>query len=239
MSEDRSRRPAEGWFSVARREEIVERHIFQTQLFGQEVAIWRDDTGLVNAWENRCPHRGVRLSIGFNTGTTLRCQYHGFQYATRTGQCTFIPAQPNQRPPNVIRAISYGCTEQYGFVWINLAENAGVPKVPVIDADTWTTLRSIFVQAPTSLVRDTLAVTYQIRPATSDLILETTSGADKIVLLLQSLNDSQTVIHGLLTRETRGADRLAILRLHNGSLTDSRDAIEREAARLNNGRDRH
>jgi nitrite reductase/ring-hydroxylating ferredoxin subunit len=238
MSEDKSRR-AQGWFPVARSEEIVERHIFQAQLFGQEVAIWRDDAGLINAWENRCPHRGVRLSIGINNGTTLQCQYHGFRYATGTGQCTFVPAHPNQKAPNVIRATSYGCTQQYGFVWVNLAQNTGAPAAPVIGVDEWTTLRSIFVQAPTSLVRDSLAVTHQIRSATSEFILETTSGTEKIVLLLQPLNDSQTVIHGLLTRETRGADRLALLRLHNDALTEGRDAIEREAARLNNGRNGH
>src|ERR1700693_6381815 len=118
MSEDKSRR-AQGWFPVARSEEIVGRHIFQAQLFGQEVAIWRDDAGLINAWENRCPHRGVRLSIGINNGTTLQCQYHGFRYATGTGQCTFVPAHPNQKAPSVIRATSYGCTQQYGFVWVD------------------------------------------------------------------------------------------------------------------------
>jgi nitrite reductase/ring-hydroxylating ferredoxin subunit len=239
MREDRSRRLAERWFSVARSEEIVERHIFQTQLLGQEVAIWRDDTGLINAWENRCPHRGVRLSIGINTGAAVRCQYHGFRYATQTGQCTFIPAHPNQIPPNVIRAISYACTEQYGFVWIKLAGNAGEPTAPVLNVAVWTTLRSIFVQAPISLVRDSLAATYQITSATDECILEVTTGADTIVLLLQPLNVKQTMIHGLMARETRGADRLASLRQQNACLTDSRDAIERAAALLNNGRAGH
>ena len=87
------------WFPVARSEEVVARHVVQTQLLGQEAALWRDDSGLANAWENRCPHRGVRLSIGINTGSELQCRYHGWRYASGGGQCTFIPAHPDQKPP--------------------------------------------------------------------------------------------------------------------------------------------
>ena len=109
-----------GWFPVARVEEVVPRHVVQAQILGQEVAIWRDDEGKVNAWENRCPHRGVRLSIGINDGKELRCQYHGWRYASGSGQCTYIPAHPGQKPANVIKAKPYGVTERYGFVWVNL-----------------------------------------------------------------------------------------------------------------------
>jgi phenylpropionate dioxygenase-like ring-hydroxylating dioxygenase large terminal subunit len=34
--------------------------------------------------ENRCLHRGVRLSIGVNDGRELTCQYHGWRYSSRT-----------------------------------------------------------------------------------------------------------------------------------------------------------
>jgi phenylpropionate dioxygenase-like ring-hydroxylating dioxygenase large terminal subunit len=47
------------------------RHVFQAQLLGREFAVWRADDGNVNVWENRCLHRGVRLSIGINEGSEL------------------------------------------------------------------------------------------------------------------------------------------------------------------------
>ena len=69
------------WFPVASISDLPYRHIFQGQLLGREYAIWRADDGNINIWENRCLHRGVRLSIGINGGSELKCQYHGWRYA--------------------------------------------------------------------------------------------------------------------------------------------------------------
>ena len=71
---------ASRWFPVCRGEEAAPRHIVHTALLGQELAVWRADDGAVNAWENRCPHRGVRLSVGTNLGDRLKCRYHGWTY---------------------------------------------------------------------------------------------------------------------------------------------------------------
>ncbi|MBC7479670.1 MAG: Rieske (2Fe-2S) protein, partial [Pseudorhodobacter sp.] len=32
---------------------------------GTEIAVWRDTAGRVYTWEDRCPHRGMKLSFGF------------------------------------------------------------------------------------------------------------------------------------------------------------------------------
>lgn len=50
------------WHVIANSEDIPFRHVYQSRLNGQELAVWRDYTGDVNVWENRCPHRGVILS---------------------------------------------------------------------------------------------------------------------------------------------------------------------------------
>ena len=69
------------WHPIASSEDLPFRHVFHGQLLGRELAVWRADDGNVNVWENRCLHRGVRLSIGINEGAELRCQYHGWRYA--------------------------------------------------------------------------------------------------------------------------------------------------------------
>ena len=214
-----------GWFPVARVEEVVPRHVVQAQLMGQEVAIWRDDQGQVNAWENRCPHRGVRLSIGINDGKELRCRYHGWHYASGSGQCTFIPAHPSQQPANVIKAKPYGVAERYGFVWVNLGEDADIAEVPALGLNAFTTLRSIYVAAPVAAVAGHLAE-QGFAPA-GDFILENGSGT---TLLIQPMDSGQTIVHGLAAGEVDGAERLALLRRHNTSLTEVRDASERAAA---------
>jgi nitrite reductase/ring-hydroxylating ferredoxin subunit len=215
------------WFPVARSEEVISRHVVQTQLLGQEIAVWRDDAGSVNAWENRCPHRGVRLSIGFNTGTELRCQYHGWRYATGSGQCTFIPAHPAQKPSSAIRTNVYGSIEQNGFVWVHLGPQPQAPALPTLptlptpETPQAITLRSIFVEAPTSAVAEALLRGYRFSARPADppcfsgedpmgdasivahdkFIL--TAAADSngrnaaVTFLLQPMTDSQTVIHGI------------------------------------------
>jgi Rieske [2Fe-2S] domain len=36
------------------------------------VVVWRGQDGKVHAWEDWCPHRGMRLSFGFARGKSLR-----------------------------------------------------------------------------------------------------------------------------------------------------------------------
>jgi nitrite reductase/ring-hydroxylating ferredoxin subunit len=213
------------WFPIARMEEVVPRHVVQAQLLGQEIALWRDDAGRVNAWENRCPHRGVRLSIGINDGKELRCMYHGWRYASGTGQCTFIPAHPDQKPPNVIRTKPYGVAEQYGFIWVNLGEGADVSAVPALGLNAWTTLRSVFVNAPVAAVAEALIA--EGGESADGFVL---TDPDKTTFLLQPVTEDQTVLHGLVGQEAPEGERLPLLRYQNARLSDLRDALEKAAA---------
>jgi nitrite reductase/ring-hydroxylating ferredoxin subunit len=211
------------WFPIARSEEIIPRHVVHAQLLGQEIALWRDDAGLVNAWENRCPHRGVRLSIGINNGAELQCRYHGWRYASGSGQCTYIPAHPDQKPSNVIRTKPYGAAEKYGFVWASLGRSPDAPSLPALNLNEWTTLRSIFVEAPPELVSDRLPGLHQALVARDPFIFD---AEGTVTLLLQPVSAGQTLIHGLLPYEIAAEDRLGTLRSHNARLTEIRRAIE-------------
>ena len=152
---------ANPWFAVARSEELGVRHIAHTELLGRELALWRDASGAVNAWENRCPHRGVRLTLGSQDGHELRCRYHAWRFASGTGQCTHIPAHPTQKPAAALRVHVYEAADALGFVWARLAAGAasgpptvwagipalrGVPALPAA-ATGGLTLRSIYVEA--------------------------------------------------------------------------------------------
>ena len=98
------------------------RHIVHTALLGQELAVWRADDGTVNAWENRCPHRGVRLSVGTNLGHALKCRYHGWTYESGSARCIAIPCHPRLTPAAAIRVRAYPRMERRGHVWVRLAE---------------------------------------------------------------------------------------------------------------------
>jgi phenylpropionate dioxygenase-like ring-hydroxylating dioxygenase large terminal subunit len=48
-----------------------------TSVGGQPIVVWRGADGLVRAWADQCPHRGMRLSFGFVRENRLTCIYHG------------------------------------------------------------------------------------------------------------------------------------------------------------------
>jgi len=94
------------------------------ELLGQPLCIWRDTAGVVHAWEDRCPHRGTRLSIGRVDGDKVICAYHGWQFDSR-GQCRLMPADPAFKPSANACAKTYAVTERYGLIWACLGEPAG------------------------------------------------------------------------------------------------------------------
>jgi len=228
------------WYPVARTEEVIARHVVQAQLLGQELAIWRDDAGFVNVWENRCLHRGVRLSIGMNTGHELRCQYHGWRYASMTGRCTFIPAHPDRPPPAAIRAVSFGGTERYGYVWVNLSDEACRSPMPSFAGDSFMTCRSIHVDEACSRVAEFIAARHlanfvDAERLTAELVLDSPhlggTGQLPITLLMQPMSGAQTVIHGMLNLRIDGEQRLAMLQRYDRRLSALRDVIERASGR--------
>ncbi|MET0314327.1 MAG: 2Fe-2S iron-sulfur cluster-binding protein, partial [Hansschlegelia sp.] len=206
------------------------RHVFHGQLLGQEFAAWRADDGNVNVWENRCLHRGVRLSIGLNDGRELVCQYHGWRYANRTAGCTYIPAHPADAPARTITNRTYPAVERYGLIWTTLGEERGPLAKPELEGGDLLTLREMAANAPAEMAvaslrrhgdeggdeRDGLSVA-----------LTTPEGA-RVVFFVQPVDSGRCVIRGVLI-DDRFEDRLATLRLHNERLKALRDVIEAEA----------
>ena len=229
---------ASRWFPVCRGEEAAPRHIVHTALLGQELAVWRADDGTVNAWENRCPHRGVRLSVGTNLGDRLKCRYHGWTYASGSGQCVERPAHPGEKPPSLVRARRFTCVEVGGYVWVRLAGEGDDGPGPAPDStEPGLTLRSMHVRASAAAVADGLARhaegapdgppaevvdPYTVRSAHAE--------AGKIRYALQPVAEDETVIHAALAEAPPAAERIAVLRRENDRLRTIRDAIEASAS---------
>ena len=240
------------WRPVSRSEELAPRHVAQSQLLGQEIALWRADDGVVNAWENRCPHRGVRLSIGINTGQALKCQYHAWRFSSGDGRCAFIPAHASLPPPQAIGVKTYAAAERDGFVWVCLGA-AGPPTfAPFSDDLAGLTQRSVFVEAPFSRVAAHLAADYSFAPDVGvapdaapmaarmtrldPLNLEAVAMANgveaRMRLMLQPVSEGRTVIHATLSAPIEVARRLAVLRHHSVRLGAVRDAAQAADTRV-------
>ena len=135
------------WHPIAASTDLPPRHVFHGQMLGRELALWRADDGHVNVWENRCLHRGVRLSIGVNDGTELVCQYHGWRYANRTAGCTYIPAHPADAPARTVCNNTYPVMEKYGLVWSSETPANPLVQHEVLNNRHTTALRAVTINA--------------------------------------------------------------------------------------------
>jgi nitrite reductase/ring-hydroxylating ferredoxin subunit len=213
-------------------------------LLGQELAIWRDSAGGLNVWENRCPHRGARLTIGTNMGMELRCQYHGLRYASGSGQCVVIPAHPAQTPPKKLAVKTYEAREKYDMVWTRLGDASAEPDIPVLNTTEFTPIRSIVVRAPAELLTEALK-DYRFIPSRAEggpdsesesrvtildpLVLACQSRCgettETIVLVVQPADQNKSIVHGAIAGSIAGEARIAALRHHNERLCLIRDSI--------------
>jgi nitrite reductase (NADH) small subunit/3-phenylpropionate/trans-cinnamate dioxygenase ferredoxin subunit len=53
---------------------------------GKELALYNVN-GEFHAIENFCPHKGAPLADGLLCGHTIECDWHGWRFDVRTGQC--------------------------------------------------------------------------------------------------------------------------------------------------------
>jgi ferredoxin-NADP reductase/nitrite reductase/ring-hydroxylating ferredoxin subunit len=150
------------WRPICASHDLPPRHVFHGQLYGHEFAVWRADDGFVNVWENRCLHRGVRLSIGMNDGAELKCAYHGWRYANRSAACTYIPAHPADAPARTICNRTFPAIERYGLIWTALVDApAEMVDAALLEYDPAVT---IFVQ-PVDAARSVIRGVLHKRPA--------------------------------------------------------------------------
>jgi phenylpropionate dioxygenase-like ring-hydroxylating dioxygenase large terminal subunit len=85
---------------------------------GEKLVFWRNEAGKVFCAVDRCPHRGVALSIGKLENDHLQCPFHGFEY-DQSGRCVHIPANGRGgKIPNSLQLQNYPTHEDHDFIWI-------------------------------------------------------------------------------------------------------------------------
>lgn len=112
------------WHPVAPSWQVRNAPIGITRL-GENLVLWRDDQGQVHALEDRCPHRGARLSLGWNLGQRVACWYHGVELDGR-GVVASVPASANCPMEGKKHLRSYPVQEAAGavFVWFGVDPEA-------------------------------------------------------------------------------------------------------------------
>jgi nitrite reductase/ring-hydroxylating ferredoxin subunit len=179
----------------------ADERLLATRVLGQDLVAWRSTSGVAQVWLDRCPHRGVRLSLGRILGGRLSCAYHGWEFAPDTGRCEAIPALADlARLPGQTHASVCEAAESRQMVWVRLsagnAASAAPAEYPVAGPTApapGNFLRSFAIDTSLEVVHTIL----QLRgfqpdgPATWTGALE----GGSVRMFLQVMQDDQVIVH--------------------------------------------
>jgi phenylpropionate dioxygenase-like ring-hydroxylating dioxygenase large terminal subunit len=179
-----------GWVPVALSTSIESGTSAGAVVEGSEIVVWRDNSGKAHVWEDRCPHRGMRLSFGFVRGDHIACLYHGWQYDT-VGQCRYIPAHPSLDVPQTIKVPTYVAEERYGIIWATTAAEASLPEIDV--AMGVTPVRSLYVARGEDDILPALEKAGVSNFAENVGILQ--AGDDRLLVAVQVVSPEKTAVH--------------------------------------------
>jgi vanillate O-demethylase monooxygenase subunit len=146
------------WYVGASDHEVRERPLGRT-ILGEPVVFFRSKDGTLAAFEDRCPHRSLPLSMGKVIGDVLQCHYHGLQF-DRSGKCVKVPGQ--DLIPSSARVKTYPVAERYHWIWIwmgdpALADPKNIPDFHWLDDPAWGAKTSyLHAEANWQLVVDNL-----------------------------------------------------------------------------------
>lgn len=100
------------------------------EVAGEKVVFFRDEAGHPRALLDRCPHRGVRLSLGKVENGCLECPFHAWKF-DGSGAVKHIPLNPDAKRERLF-ATSFPVREVGGLLWLftGTTPHAGEPEVP-------------------------------------------------------------------------------------------------------------
>jgi 5,5'-dehydrodivanillate O-demethylase len=132
------------WQPVFRAEDLAPGRAKPIRVLGEDLTLYRGESGDPHCVAFRCAHRGTQLSTGWVEGDEIRCFYHGWKYGP-DGQCTEQPAEPEPFC-NRIRIRSYPVQEYLGLVFAYLGDDEppAMPRFPefeeegVLEVMPWT-----------------------------------------------------------------------------------------------------
>ena len=118
------------WYVAAWDHELIDGRLLARTILDAPVLIYKGDSGRVVALDNRCCHRGAKLSNGRREGDCVRCMYHGLKFDA-SGRCVQIPGQDNI--PAKLGVRSYPVVQKQHLAWIWMGEADKADPTRIID----------------------------------------------------------------------------------------------------------
>jgi 5,5'-dehydrodivanillate O-demethylase len=122
------------WQPVYRAQDLLPGRAMPIRIMGEQLTLYRGESGIPHLTAFRCAHRGTQLSVGWVEGDCIRCRYHGWMY-DETGQCVEQPGEDEAFAARV-RIASYPVQEYLGliFAYLGTGDPPPIRRYPDFDA---------------------------------------------------------------------------------------------------------
>lgn len=121
--------PLNQWYVAAFSTELEGGVILRRRLLDVPVLLYRTAAGEAIALYDRCPHRGLPLSMGARVGDRIRCGYHGIEFGP-DGSCMHIPSQVAKASNMAVRRYPLIEKWQWLWIWVGDSEKADPRLIP-------------------------------------------------------------------------------------------------------------
>lgn len=140
---------AEGWFVVAKSDEIQTGDVKPLEYFGRDLVAYRSENQKIRVLDAFCPHLGAHLGMGGKVvGEAIQCPFHAWCYGPG-GKCTSIPYAKKIPPKARVRSWQTQEVDGHVFVWHpreNQEPTYDVPALEGHDTDEWQGWTTEFLQ---------------------------------------------------------------------------------------------
>lgn len=118
------------WTPVCLLEEVPEPDgtPVRTQVFGEELVVFRNTSGQIGLIGEHCPHRGASLALGRNEEDGLRCLYHGWKFDIGGNILEMVSEPAGNRMAAGIKHPAYPTQEWGGMVWAYMGPPETMPE---------------------------------------------------------------------------------------------------------------
>lgn len=161
------------WYLICPAKDLKNK-IVSLKILGEDIILYRTESGKAVALEDRCCHRNVKLSLGYLENESVVCGYHGWEFDC-DGKCTIIPSQlPDTKIPPKAVIKKYPVLEFNKWVWIfvgdeNKSSEIKPPNIPEMNEWDYTYKEHIF-EADLESAAESLIDPYHIKYTHKDSI---------------------------------------------------------------------
>ena len=131
-----------GWYTMATSSEVKTGQVIPVKYFGEELILYRTESGEAHLTGAYCPHMGAHLAKATIEGDNLQCPFHGFQFAG-DGRCVHAYGKSI---PRKAKLDTWHVREQNGYIfaWYHperIAPEWTIPALPGPE-EGWTSFRT-------------------------------------------------------------------------------------------------